>query len=287
MLELYYPNIEMVNVQLYQIAPHLAPYVRQVWSLDLSLDGDAVDLRMTADCYPHLVIRCEHSADGLWLPGDGIIPTATLKGISTQSITYKMSPKYSHIAVSFYPNAIKNLLGIDACETVDQLISAEHIFSKDMIEQIIIADSHFQRAQLINSLLTEKLLKRHSYQSDRRTADFLLNHKDAYHKKLSDYNISERHFRRLFYSEIGLSPTFYKRLYRFESILTSIRNDSFESLTELAYQFEYADQSHFCKEFKAFTGESPHSFIKKDRIFEDRGLVERPDDNSHFIGALL
>jgi|GEM_PF-969613 AraC-type DNA-binding domain-containing proteins len=276
----------MVTVQLYPIAPQLTQFVRRIWTLDLALGGNAIDLRMTADCYPHLVIRCERSADGLWLPGGDMVPIATLKGVSTQSITYKMSPSYSHIAVSFYPNAVRNIFGINAYETVNQLIGAEYFLPKETVEQIIVARSHTERSALLNTALITAIGRRNP-QPDKRTADFLFNHKDAYQKKLTEYNVSERHFRRLFFSDVGISPAFYKRLYRFEATLASIRNEAINNLTELAYRFDYADQAHFCKEFRAFTGESPYAFIKKDRVFEDSGTVERPHGTGHLIGASM
>jgi AraC-type DNA-binding domain-containing proteins len=276
----------MVNVQPYPIDPILTPYIRMIWTLDLSFTGEPFDLRMTADCYPHLVIRCENAVKGLWQPEEGLVPVACLKGISTHSRMYKMSVNYSHIAVSFYPNGIKNIFGIDAHETVNHLIEAEYLFPDAVIERIILAPSHHDRAALLNSALIHMLRQRNP-RPDKRTADFLFNHKEAYYKKLGEYNISERQFERLFYRDVGLSPSFYKRLYTFEETLATIRNGAVNSLTELAYGFGYADQAHFCREFKMFTGESASAFIRKDRIHEDNGAVQRPDGIGHLIGASL
>jgi AraC-like DNA-binding protein len=276
----------MVSVHVYPIDPLLTPYIRMIWTLDLSFTGDPIDLRMTADCYPHLVIRCENALKGLWKPGEGGVPVAVLKGISTQGQTYKMSPDYSHIAVSFFPNGIKSIFGIDARETVNHFIEAEYLLPGAVIEKTILASSHRERAALLNSALVH-LLSQRNHQPDKRTADFLFNHKKAYHQKLEEYNIGERQFERLFYRDVGLSPSFYKRLYRFEETLATIRNGTVKSLTELAYVFGYADQAHFCREFKMFTGESANTFIKKDRVHEDNGAVERPDGIGHLIGASL
>lgn len=276
----------MVNVQIYPIHPSLAPYVRMIWTLDLSFTGEPIDLKMTADCHPHLVIRCEDAAEGLWVPGEGTVPIASFKGISLQSKTYKMSTNYSHIAVSFFPNGIKNIFGIDANETVNHLFEAVHLLPGEVIEKVISAFSHKERADILNNILLHTLSRR-KQQQDRRIADFLLNHKGRYHKKLAEYNISERQFLRLFYRDVGINPSLYKRLYRFEEILATIRNKPVNSLTELAYNFDYSDQAHFCREFKMFTGESANAFIKRDRVYEDSGVVERPEGIGHLIGASL
>jgi len=241
---------------------------------------------MTADCYPHLVIRCESSADGLWLPGQGTVPIATFKGISLHSKTYKMSTNYSHIAVSFFSNGVRNLFGIDASQTVNHLIDANHFIPSEIIEQVVSTASHQELADLLTKILLHNLAQR-KHVPDQRIADFLLHRESGYEKKLQDYNVSERQFLRLFYRDVGINPVLYKRLYRLEETLATIRNNPPDSLTELAYNLGYADQSHFCREFKMFTGESPLSFIKKDRVLEDKGAVNRPEGANHLIGASM
>ncbi len=276
----------MVTVKLYPIRPVLTPHIRMIWSLDLSFMGEPIDLRMTADCYPHLVIRCERASQGLWLPGEGTVPMATFKGVSLQSKTYKMSTNYSHIAVSFFPSGLRNVFGIDAIHITNHLLEATHLLPSEIIEQIISAVSHQKRADILNKILS-KILEKQKHTPDKRVADFILNHKSHYQKKLLEYNISERHFQRLFYRDVGLNPTLFKRLYRFEEVLSALRNNPLKSLTDLAFNFGYADQSHFCREFKMFTGQSPNAFIKTDRVYEEQGAVQRPDGVGHLIGASL
>ncbi|WP_082632422.1 AraC family transcriptional regulator [Algoriphagus resistens] len=276
----------MVNVKLYPVHRSLAPHIRMIWSLDLSLTGEPIDLRMTADCYPHLVIRCEHAAEGLWLPDEGVVPMATFKGISLQSKTYKMSPDYSHIAVSFFPTGVRNIFRVDVIDTVNHLIEAGNLLPSEVIEEIILAPSHQVRSAMLNTILAKKLAcQKHTV--DNRIADFLIHHKSGYQAKLLEYNISERHFLRLFYRDVGINPKLFKRLYRFEEILNKIRNNHIDSFTGLAYEFGYADQSHFCKEFKMFTGQTPQEFVKADQVFEEQGAVDRPEGVGHIIGASL
>jgi len=40
-----------------------------------------------------------------------------------------------------------------------------------------------------------------------------------------------------------------------------------KSLTALAYDFGYFDQSHFIKDFKLFTGKTPSGFFKSARFW--------------------
>ncbi|HMR84575.1 MAG TPA: helix-turn-helix domain-containing protein [Niabella sp.] len=277
----------MVNVRLYPLHPALTKYIRHIWTLDLSFPGEPIDLNMTGDCYPHLVIQCREGLKGLWLPArEHNVPAVTLKGISLNSKVYKMSANYSHIAVSFYPDGIKNIFGIDAFEVVNQAVDAGELLPAFFSDRINDFATHEQRAGYINEVLVQMLWQRRKEQ-DKRVADFLKSPHASYSEKLKEYNISERHFSRLFTEYVGIRPSLYRRLSRFEETLAAIRNTEFRSLTDLAYQFGYADQAHFCREFKSFTGETPHAFLRKDRIHEDKGIVDRPDNAGHLMGASI
>lgn len=72
--------------------------------------------------------------------------------------------------------------------------------------------------------------------------------------------LSERQLERLFKKYIGLSPKYYSRIIRFNYIFELIKAKA-SSWTEIVYQSGYYDQSHFIRNFKAFTGEDPSSYF--------------------------
>jgi AraC-like DNA-binding protein len=76
-------------------------------------------------------------------------------------------------------------------------------------------------------------------------------------QELSDVMaMSERQVERLFQKHIGLSPKFYCRIIRFNAIF-HLFSQGEPGWAELAYEAGFADQSHFIRNFKAFTGEEP------------------------------
>ncbi|WP_207515203.1 helix-turn-helix transcriptional regulator [Longitalea luteola] len=75
----------------------------------------------------------------------------------------------------------------------------------------------------------------------------------------SRYGITARYMQQLFLQTTGLTPKLYSQISRFQHSLQLVaaRNTS---LTSIAYECGYADQSHFIREFKTFTGVTPSSY---------------------------
>jgi AraC-like DNA-binding protein len=71
--------------------------------------------------------------------------------------------------------------------------------------------------------------------------------------------IGERQLERLFKKYIGLSPKFYTRIIRFSTIFQLIQQQD-PGWAGLAYEAGFYDQSHFIRNFKAFTGEDPSRY---------------------------
>jgi len=79
----------------------------------------------------------------------------------------------------------------------------------------------------------------------------------------SKLGISCRTAERIFAEYVQMPPKKYMRLLRFRNSLSKIISENNENLTDVAYNCYYYDQSHFCEEFKLFTGISPVSFLKR------------------------
>ncbi len=72
-------------------------------------------------------------------------------------------------------------------------------------------------------------------------------------------NISQSPLEKRFRKVIGASPKKFATIVRFKNII----HDSIHSpsLTALAYESGFYDQSHFIKEFKGFTGDTPKKYL--------------------------
>jgi AraC-like DNA-binding protein len=75
----------------------------------------------------------------------------------------------------------------------------------------------------------------------------------------SRYGITARYMQQLFVHYTGLTPKIYSQINRFQKSLQLVTEGD-ASLTSIAYECGYADQSHFIREFKTFTGYTPSRY---------------------------
>ncbi|MCD8539670.1 MAG: helix-turn-helix domain-containing protein [Leadbetterella sp.] len=74
--------------------------------------------------------------------------------------------------------------------------------------------------------------------------------------------ISRRHLNRLFQTHFGVSVKKFCNIVAFRKAVTAkISENPHKSLTELAYEYGYADQAHLSKNIRAFTQKAPRLFF--------------------------
>ena len=81
-------------------------------------------------------------------------------------------------------------------------------------------------------------------------------------KYQSELKLNERTLERRFLNEVGLSPKQFSKIIQFQLSLEQLTLKDFTKLTDIVYENGFADQSHFIKVFKAFTGKTPKTFKK-------------------------
>lgn len=75
----------------------------------------------------------------------------------------------------------------------------------------------------------------------------------------SRYGITSRYLQKLFLKHTGLTPKLYSKINRFQNSLRLVTKKD-TSLTSIAYDCGYFDQSHFIRDFKSFTGLTPSDY---------------------------
>jgi AraC-like DNA-binding protein len=101
-------------------------------------------------------------------------------------------------------------------------------------------------------------------------------------RALSDrMGFSQNHLGNQFKRFVGIPPKEVARFYRFAHVLRSIDPTQPVDLTRLAHETRFYDQSHFNRDFVAFTGSSPTEYLQVRRRLE----IENPE-HVRLLGTL-
>lgn len=173
--------------------------------------------------------------------------------------------KASILGVKWKPAAMMQLFHIPMRPLTDRVVPLEHVlpkFNTVVTQHFAQASNHTQRIQWFQDYLRSissgdrcnttitKALDLISSTNGLATVTSLCAHCDT----------SERQLQRLFLKYVGLSPKFYARIIRFNYIF-KIMQDKKVTGPALGLDAGFYDQSHFIKNFKAFTGEDPSQYF--------------------------
>jgi AraC-like DNA-binding protein len=175
------------------------------------------------------------------------------------------------IIVVFQPDGINSLLGIPANEIQDQIIQTEDIFGREGLwleERLFEEITREEKIGILNAFFIKQLLKQNLKAEILMapTLNLIFKNKGIINLnqlvKFTGY--TERHIERKFLEVIGMAPKRFINIVKLHNFLKHINdNTGGSSLTQIAYEAGYADQSHLIKEFKKYTGMTPRSYLNK------------------------
>lgn len=113
-----------------------------------------------------------------------------------------------------------------------------------LLEKLNLAEKKLSRATVVSDIMQEM-----------EQADFF----DNIENVASRYGFTSRYLQKLFLQYTGLTPKLYSKINRFQNSLRLVTQKE-ASLTSIAYDCGYFDQSHFIREFKSFTGVTPSGY---------------------------
>ncbi len=253
-------------------SPQLMPFIKCFWILENSAEDGGRELqKVLPDACPELII---HYGDRFRIRSGGTIkqqPYAFLFGPITRHIEIGPSGRTGMIAARFYPGALSAFLSFPVKEITDRYVALHTLFGAEAraLEKSLRTHSRFHEQMI--GLLEGFLLSKLSQQAfapilKQATLGQIADQQQAVKiEALSQQlNIGRRHLERKFNDQVGMTPRLFLRIVRFQNVFRIIRNKRIKNLTDLTYRAGYFDQSHFNRDFKAFTGMSPKDYFKED-----------------------
>lgn len=260
----------------------LEPYVQTYWQGSFNI-GAVPDFTQTVQpngCI-ELIIHVSH--DHCMLPAGSVFkksPEFTLMGLYETPYEVHFQEEVRVFGIRFYPDGIRNVFGVQPQEFNTTYEDPEDVIGRkvrEFCEKIREMTTMEQQSALADILLEEFLGKNYLPYDYTHKAMKLIRQSGGmgrFETIIEKVPISLRQLQREFRKNYGISPTDYMRILRINAIQNYMMQKS-ESLTELSYNLDFSDQSHFIREFKTFAGTTPGKFSRDlDRyIVNPRGII--------------
>jgi AraC-like DNA-binding protein len=249
---------------------HLKNYVRYFWTLDISGPNPPPRaFRIIADGCPGLFF--DHSKNSANYKNDvKLLPAIILYGQATRHGQLNINGQPRLIGACFYPNALKTIFGFDADELTDTCTDLDLLARKQgvyLLENLLEEKSAGNKIEIISNYLSAQLQKNNPPKDNAAhsaVARIIESNGTLSLSELQkDLGLSERSLERKFKQTVGIPPKLFSRIWRFQVSLEQLRKNETIRLSDLAYENEYADQSHFIRAFREFAGFSPNQFKKQ------------------------
>jgi AraC-like DNA-binding protein len=246
----------------------LAGYVRFFWELEGRLAPGAPYIHRTmADGCAELVFHYRGPFDELREDGRREASfRAALHGPSPQFKRFITRQSFGIFGAYLYPFAVPALLGLPAAAVTGLEVDLPALLGPEgggLEESMMLAPDTTARVTLLTGFLTARLEKARCDPPGVFTA---IRHIIRERGLLDVEALAQRHclsrrqFERQFREAAGLSPRLFARVVRFQETIKRFGSRDL-SLTGLAYECGYYDQSHFIHDFKAFSGHHPRQFF--------------------------
>lgn len=191
---------------------------------------------------------------------ENTIPAYSIYGQTTRPTITQTTPVFQLFGVLFEPHTISELFGIKAAVLTDTIVDATLFIQKDLINKVTQSNDIQTQINIVSKFIQYQKKQIHPYGSTIHAAieRIKMQNGNITVFELTKYlNISERTLERVFGEIIGISPRHLIKVIRFQKALWLMKTISHSSLTEIAHQTGYADQSHFVHHTKQLSGFTP------------------------------
>lgn len=254
-----------------EIAPpaYLKNHVRYFWTLESSGTEHLPHIfGPVADGCPGLILQ--QSADGSFYQEDKQLPDLLLYGQTTRYTELHTTGAICSIGVCCYPHALKSVFGLNADELTNTCLDLDLLaVTKDfyLAEKLSDTPSLAAKIDIISAFIFNQISKNTAGTDE--VTQFALTQIIASKGSIAlkdlqqQLQLTERSFERRFKQGVGISPKLFSRICRFQNSLEQLRNNKYSKLSDIAFENDYADQSHYIRVFKEFAGFSPYQYQKK------------------------
>ncbi|WP_299465190.1 helix-turn-helix domain-containing protein [uncultured Microscilla sp.] len=255
-----------------QLPPMFSPYIETIFHFREFTPDHSIE-RVVPTGHVFIIFELDgferHTFDNETLQVNACFSQAWLSGLHRHYISISAHQRSAMLVVQFKPAGAYPFLHFPLHKITGKIVDATELWGNELaqLRQRLLDQS-------VSSALFEAIYGWLRQKFDpRKLAPLELynvlqaleqapvtNHQQA----VEGYPNTQKHLIDQFKKYVGLTPKYYHRILRFQEILKRIQHQEKITWADITYHCGYADQSHFIKEFKHFSGFNPSEFILKD-----------------------
>lgn len=252
-----------MNIQRFHPSAILAPFIREYIIIESDLGTDS---NILPDISMVMAFRYKGNVQRMEGELTESLPATVISGLRRSRRLMRYSEETSNLLVVFKEGGLTAFSATPAHELFDLTISADNLFSTGTLDGIVqrlsAATTDKTRIGIMDAFLLQHLTASKQDLLIDKAIQVIQQHNGLI--KIKDLalslHISQDPFEKRFRAQVGSTPKQYASIIRLRKLIDTL--PAFSSLTEAAYEAGYFDQSHFIKDFRLFTGQTPKDFFR-------------------------
>ncbi|SED76875.1 AraC-type DNA-binding protein [Amycolatopsis tolypomycina] len=241
-------------------APALAEFVEYHWILRWDLRGKPpYEQRVLPNLAVHVT----------FFPG-----ASGVHGPAHTVFSHRLTGRVQGLGVRFRPGTFRAFLDGPVCDIADRAVPLADVFgaaAEQAAESVRAAGSDAQMAGAIDNLLIANPVRLSP--AARAAAEAVESiARDPGITRVAqlcaDTGLTTRSVQRMFAEHVGVPPKWAIRIYRLNDAAQRLVTEGDPDYAGLAVRLGYSDQSHFIRDFRTVTGQSPAEYARTARTAE-------------------
>lgn len=239
------------------------PFIKEIFYFVNQQVGDSPErLSFFADGFPGLVFL-HTEAPARMLPKGKPLSPFFIYGQTVYPLELELVGAYQMLVFQLQPYVVRGLFGVNPTTLNDDCFDLA-LQCADTLQCLNQSFSVGEQVEILAKFMAQKM---EHIASDRSrqiqiAIGIVLSRGGTISVKelTKELHLTERTLQRLFKEFIGLSPKQFCKIVQFQQAFNQVSDEAFDKLSEIVFENGYADQSHFIRNFRRFTGGKPSDF---------------------------
>ncbi|MBU0476185.1 MAG: helix-turn-helix domain-containing protein [Bacteroidetes bacterium] len=194
-----------------------------------------------------------------------IEPNLVICGQQTSYYDLSLSGKTGMILIVFRPHGVKSFFNFPITELLNENLSLQDLAineTKELEDKLLNSPNNKQRVIHLENFLIKRLIQNNEFERVEHAIKIIENSKGQIKAQdiAQEVCLGIKQFERTFSKYVGVNPKKFASIIRLQNVI-QMKSKHKKSMTQIAFDSGYYDQSHFIHDFKCLTGLTPNAFF--------------------------